>query len=61
MASADFRATIKQHCCRLSLDFGTWRGPPEVSAYAFAAHPPNLQPWTLMDRDFAILGPLVRP
>ena len=34
---------------------------PGVSPTAFLAHPPDLQPWPLMDMDFAISCPLVRP
>src|SRR5262249_15523114 len=41
--------------------FGTWRRPPEVSSTAFAAHLPDLQPRPLMDKDFAVSRPLVRP
>ena len=40
---------------------GTPLRPPEVSTNAFATHLPDLQPWTLMDMDFAIISPLVRP
>ena len=32
-----------------------------VSPAAFLAHPPDLQPWPLMDMDFATSCPLVRP
>src|SRR5262249_5472681 len=41
--------------------FGTWRRPPEVSSTAFAAHLPDLHPRPLMDMDFAVSRPLVRP
>jgi hypothetical protein len=37
------------------------RVPPQVSSIAFPAHLPDLQPWLLMDRDFAVGRPLVRP
>src|SRR5262245_66662055 len=40
---------------------GTWRRPPQVSSIAFAAPPPDLQPWPLMELDFATSGSLVRP
>ena len=40
---------------------GTWRRPPQVSSIAFTAPPPDLQPWPLMEPDFAIRCPLVRP
>ena len=39
----------------------TARRSPRVSLTAFAAHLPDLQPWPLMDMDFAISCPLVRP
>src|SRR4051794_20287989 len=32
-----------------------------ISPAAFLAHPPDLQPWPLMDMDFANGCPLVRP
>ena len=32
-----------------------------VSLTAFIAHPPDLQNWSLMDMDFAVSCPLVRP
>ena len=35
-------------------NFGTQRRSPEVSSTAFPAHPPDLQPWPLMDMDFAV-------
>src|SRR6478672_10361550 len=34
---------------------------PRVSPAVFLAHPPDLQPWPLMDMDFATSCPLVRP
>jgi len=34
---------------------------PQVSSIAFPAALLDLQPWTLMDGDFAIRSPLVRP
>jgi len=39
----------------------TQRRPPGVSPASFLAHPPDLQLWPLMDMDFAIPCPLVRP
>jgi hypothetical protein len=33
----------------------------EVSSTAFLAHPPDLQSQPLMDKDFVVHGPLVRP
>src|SRR5215831_1925345 len=38
-----------------------WRRPPQVSSIAFAAPLSDLQPWPLMELDFAIRCPLVRP
>jgi hypothetical protein len=35
--------------------------PPGVSPASFIAHPPDLHSWPLMDMDFAISCPLVRP
>ena len=40
---------------------GTRCRSPGVSPAAFLAHPPDLQPWPLMDMDFATSCPLVRP
>ena len=40
---------------------GTRRRPPEVSSTAFPAHPPDVHPRPLMDGDFAVTCPLVRP
>ena len=39
----------------------TRRRSPGVSPAVFLAHPPDLQPWPLMDMDFATSCPLVRP
>src|SRR4051794_10942293 len=39
----------------------TRRRPPEVSSTAFPAHLPDLHPRPLMDEDFAVSRPLVRP
>ena len=44
-----------------SAKVGTWRRPPWVSSIAFPAPLPNLQPWPLMNMDFAVRCPLVRP
>src|SRR5215813_9902529 len=44
-----------------SYNNGTWRRPPQVSSIAFTAPPPDLQPLPLMEPDFAIRCPLVRP
>ena len=45
----------------LSPELRTVRRSPRVSLTAFAAHLPDLQPWPLMDPDFAISCPLVQP
>src|ERR1700724_2654533 len=45
----------------LSSEIGTRHRPPQVSSIAFPAPLPDLQPWSLMDVDFAISRPLVRP
>src|ERR1700734_2079063 len=42
-------------------EIGTRHRPPQVSSIAFPAPLPDLQPWPLMDMDFAISRPLVRP
>ena len=65
MPSADF-------CAAMGLPRGflspspAWAGstrrrPPEVSSTAFPAHLPDLHPRPLMDEDFAVSCPLVRP
>src|SRR5439155_22382047 len=46
---------------RSSSEIGTRHRPPQVSSIAFPAPLPDLQPWPLMDMDFAISRPLVRP
>jgi len=61
MASADSWVAVKEPHDPLSPESGTRPRPPEVSTAAFTAHLPNLQPWPLMDMDFAIICPLVRP
>jgi hypothetical protein len=61
MPSADFYVAIRSPHGFLSLDSETRRRPPEVSSTAFTTHPSDLQPWPLMDMDFAISCPLVRP
>src|SRR4051812_21131680 len=40
---------------------GTRRRPPEVSSTAFPAHLPDVHTRPLMDEDFAVTCPLVRP
>src|SRR3954467_11074759 len=50
-----------QGASRLPQSRGTRCRSPGVSPAAFLAHPPDLQFWSLMDRDFATSCPLVRP
>src|SRR5688572_16562119 len=61
MPSADFCVAIGSPHGLPSPKFGTRRRSPQVSLIAFPAHPPDLQPWPLMEMDFAISCPLVRP
>jgi hypothetical protein len=61
MPSADFCATVRTPRGALSSEIGTWHRPPQVSSIAFPAPLPDLQPWSLMDWDFAVSRPLVRP
>ena len=61
MPSADSCALIRSPCGSLSSKSGTGRRPPQVSSIAFPAHLPDLHLWPLMDLDFAIRCPLVRP
>ena len=61
MVSADSWAAVKGPHDPLSPDSGTRPRPPGVSTTAFTAHLPDLQPWPLMDMDFGISSPLVRP
>src|SRR3954469_8903289 len=61
MPSADFCTGVRGPRGPLSLVAETRRRPPEVSSTAFAALPPDLQHGPLMDKDFAVSRPLVRP
>src|SRR4051812_19582573 len=61
MPSADFCTGVKEPRGPFSLVTETRRSPPEVSSTAFTAHPPDLHPRPLMDEDFAVSRPLVRP
>jgi hypothetical protein len=61
MPSADFCTGVKEPRGPFSPVTGTRRRPPEVSSTAFPAHPPDLHPRPLMDEDFAVSRPLVRP
>jgi len=44
----------------LSHGFVTYGRSPEVSSTAFSASPPNLRFTSLMDRGFAVTGPLAQ-
>ena len=62
--SADFCIAVREPYGSLSpsgFPGGTGCRSPGVSPAAFLAHPPDLQPWPLMDMDFATSCPLVRP
>jgi len=61
MASADSCTVVSGPHDPLSPEFETRYRPPGVSIPAFTAHLPDLQPWPLMDMDFMVIGPLVRP
>jgi|SRR5215472_8284340 len=52
--------SYKKECQEKNLPFGSNGRSPEVSSSAFSAQPPNLQPVSLMDTDFAVSCPLVR-
>jgi hypothetical protein len=58
--SADFCRPVRTGCPILSPVSRTNGRPPEVSSTAFRTQPPDLQPVSLMDMDFAIISPLVR-
>ncbi len=60
MPSADFCCEIKASCDAFSHVFVTRNRSPEVSSTAFPAQPPNLQPASLMDMGFAVIGQLAR-
>ena len=60
MPSADSCAPVRSPCGFLSSDLDETQ-VSQVSSIAFAAAPPDLQPWPLMDLDFARSGTLVRP
>ena len=59
--SADFCIPFRSSHDSLSPVHGTERRSPGVSLTAVTAVLPDLQPWPLMDVDFAISRPLVRP
>ena len=58
--AADFCRTVRVNRSTLSPEFETCNRSPEVSSIAFHAQPPDLPPVSLMDKDFAIIGPLAR-
>jgi len=60
MPSADFCREIKAPYGAFSREFATHSRSPEVSSTAFSAQPPNLQPASLMDMGFAVIGQLAR-
>jgi len=60
MPSADFCRPIRMNRFTLSPDFGTNGRSPEVSSTAFRTQPPDLQPVSLMDMGFVVIGPLAR-
>src|SRR5258706_11406103 len=61
MPAADSCTVVNDPCEPFSPESRTPRRPPEVSPTAFATHPPDLPPRSLMTMDFAIIGSLVRP
>src|SRR5438876_638984 len=61
MPSADFCAAVGSPRGSPSSELGTQRRPPQVSSIAFPTPLSDLQPWSLMDMDFVISRPLVRP
>ena len=61
MPSADFCAAVRPPCGALSPEFQTRHRSPEVSSTAFTAPLPDLPRVPLMDVDFVVLCPLVRP
>ena len=61
MPAADFCRPVRPDRSGLRPESETNGRSPEVSSTAFDAQPPDLQPGPLMDRDFAITCPLVRP
>ena len=60
MPSADSCTAVRPPCDGLSPSRNAMQAP-QVSSIAFPAALLDLQPWTLMDVDFAIRCPLVRP
>jgi len=60
MPSADFCSPVRPDHSRLSRESTTLSRSPEVSSTVFCAQPPDLQPATLMDMGFAVIGLLAR-
>jgi hypothetical protein len=60
MPSADFYRPVRIDRSILSLDSETNGRSPEVSSTAFRTQPPDLQPASLMDMGFVVIGPLAR-
>ena len=60
MPSADFCCEIKAPCGAFSRESATRSRSPEVSSTAFRTQPPNLQPASLIDMGFAVIGQLAR-
>ena len=60
MPSADFCCQVKAPCDAFSHDSATHSRSPEVSSTAFRTQPPNLQPASLIDMGFAVIGQLAR-
>src|SRR5579872_4667565 len=58
--AADFCRPVRMDRSPLSPGSRTNDRSPEVSSTAFRTQPPNLQPVSLMDMGFAIIGPLAR-
>jgi hypothetical protein len=53
-------APVRTDRSTLSLDSETNGRSPEVSSTAFSAHPPDLQPVSLMDMGFAVISQFAR-
>jgi hypothetical protein len=60
MPSADFCCEIKAPYGTFSHDSATHSRSPEVISTAFRTQPPNLQPASLIDMGFTVIGQLAR-
>ena len=58
--AADFCCKVRVHCFTLGHESETCNRSPEISSTAFCPPPPNLRLASLIDRGFAIPGPLAR-